>query len=106
MEGVVPGVRVEAPLRSAKRMTQGFVVELSDQQEHPGPLSDLDAVVSSVEVLRPEVWRLAPVVADRAAGSAIDGLRLAMPKHQVRVGKAGLAARATGTAEPAPLLPG
>ena len=103
MEGVVPGVRVEAPLRSAKRMTQGFVVELSDQQEHPGPLSDLDAVVSSVEVLRPEVWRLARAVADRAAGSAIDVLRLAIPKRQVRVEKAWLAARAAGTAEPAPL---
>ena len=55
MEGVVPGVRVMAPLRSANRMTQGFVVELTDEQEHPGPLSDLDSVVSAAEVLRPEV---------------------------------------------------
>ncbi|RQP09970.1 MAG: primosomal protein N' [Microbacteriaceae bacterium] len=103
MEGVVPGVRVSAPLRSANRMTQGFVVELATQQEHPGPLSDLDAVVSSAEVLRPEVWRLARAVADRAAGSAIDVLRLAIPKRQVRVEKAWLAARAAGRSEPAPL---
>src|SRR5690606_2665726 len=48
-------------------------------------------------------WRLARAVADRAAGSAIDVLRLAIPKRQVRVEKAWLAARAAGTAEPAPL---
>lgn len=103
MEGVVPGVRVSVPLRSANRMTQGYVVELARQQEHPGPLSDLDAVVSAAEVLRPEVWRLARAVADRAAGSAIDLLRLAIPKRQVRVEKTWLAARAAGRAEPAPL---
>jgi len=103
MEGVVPGVRISAPLRSANRMTHGFVVELASQQEHPGPLSDLDCVVSPVEVLRPEVWRLARAVADRAAGSAIDVLRLAIPKRQVRVEKSWLAARAAGRTEPAPL---
>ncbi|AYF99097.1 primosomal protein N' family DNA-binding protein [Protaetiibacter intestinalis] len=103
MEGVVPGVRVSVPLRTANRMTQGFVVELATQQEHPGPLSDLEAVVSSAEVLRPEVWRLVRAVADRAAGSAIDVLRLAIPKRQVRVEKAWLAARAAGRAEPPPL---
>ena len=103
MEGVVPGVRVSVPLRSANRMTQGFVVELATQQEHPGPLSDVDAVVSTAEVLRPEVWRLARAVADRAAGSAIDVLRLAIPKRQVRVEKTWLAARAASRTEPAPL---
>ncbi len=103
MEGVVPGVRVSVPLRSANRMTQGFVVELTTQQEHPGPLSDLDAVVSPAEVLRPEVWRLARAVADRAAGSAIDVLRLAIPKRQVRVEKSWLTARTAGGTDPAPL---
>ncbi|QEO10115.1 primosomal protein N' [Protaetiibacter larvae] len=103
MEGVVPGVRVSVPLRSAQRMAQGFVVELAVQQEHPGPLSDVEALVSSAEVLRPEVWRLARAVADRAAGSAIDVLRLAIPKRQVRVEKSWLAARARGAVEPAPL---
>ncbi len=103
LEGVVPGVRVTVPLRSANRMTQGFVVELAAQQEHPGPLSDLDTVVSPARVLRPEVWRLARAVADRAAGSAIDVLRLAIPKRQVRVEKSWLTARETDRAEPEPL---
>lgn len=103
LEGVVPGVRITAPLRSANRMTQGFVVELTDQQEHPGPLSDIDSLVSAAEVLRPEVWRLARAVADRAAGSAVDVLRLAIPKRQVRVEKSWLAAQAAGTSALAPL---
>src|SRR5690606_15682156 len=59
MQGVVPGVRVTVPLRSANRMTQGFVVELATQQEFPGPLSDIEELVSGIEVLRPEIWSLA-----------------------------------------------
>jgi primosomal protein N' (replication factor Y) len=88
---VVPGVRVSVPLRTAGRLTEGFVVELADQQQFPGPLSDIAAVVSPIPVLRPEVWRLARAVADRAAGSASDVLRHAIPPRQVRVEKAWLA---------------
>lgn len=101
LEGVEPGVRVSVPLRTAGRLAQGFVVELAEQQEYPGPLSDLAAVVSPVAVLRPEVWRVARAVADRAAGSAADVLRLAIPARQVRVEKAWLAREAM----PAPALP-
>lgn len=100
MADVVPGVRVTVPLRSASRMAQGFVVDLGEQQDYPGPLSDIEAVVSPIPVLRPEVWRLARAVADRAAGSAIDVLRLAIPPRQVRVEKAWLAAEGV----PAPAI--
>jgi primosomal protein N' (replication factor Y) len=92
MTGVVPGVRVSVPLRSAGRLATGYVVELGSQQDYPGPLSDIEALVSPIPVLRPEVWRLARTVADRAAGSANDILRLAIPTRQVRVEKAWLAA--------------
>jgi primosomal protein N' (replication factor Y) len=91
MPGVVPGVRVSVPLRAASRIAEGFVVELSSQQDFPGPLSDVIALVSPVPVLRPEVWALARAVADRAAGSAGDVLRLAIPPRQARVEKAWLA---------------
>jgi len=91
MAGVVPGVRVSVPLRAASRIAEGFVVELGSQQDYPGPLSDLAALVSPVPVLQPEVWALARAVADRAAGSAGDVLRLAIPPRQVRVEKAWLA---------------
>lgn len=91
MDGVVPGVRVSVPLRTAGRVADGFVVEISSQQDFPGPLSDIVALVSPVPVLRPEVWALARAVADRAAGSASDVLRLAIPTRQVRVEKSWLA---------------
>lgn len=90
LEGVEPGVRVSVPLRSAKRMATAYVVELAGDADFPGPLSEVAAVVSPVRVLRPEVWRLARAVADRAAGAANDVLRLAIPPRQVRVEKAWL----------------
>jgi primosomal protein N' (replication factor Y) len=90
LEGVEQGVRVSVPLRSAKRMTTAYVVELGADADFPGPLSEVAAVVSPVPVLRPEVWRLARAVADRAAGSVNDVLRLAIPPRQVRVEKAWL----------------
>lgn len=102
LEGVVPGVRVTVPLRSASRLAQGFVVELGHQQDYPGPLSDVDAVVSPIPVLRPEVWTLARTVADRAAGSVNDVLRLAVPPRQVRVEKAWLARTAETAADEPP----
>lgn len=91
LEGVAPGVRVSVPLRTAGRITTGFVIEISERLDYPGPLSDLAGLVSPVPVLRPEVWRLARAVADRAAGSAADILRLTIPPRQVRVEKAWLA---------------
>ncbi|MET0806080.1 MAG: primosomal protein N', partial [Lacisediminihabitans sp.] len=83
----VPGVRVRVPLRSAGRIADGFLVEVAEVGDYSGTLSDLDAVVSPVRVLTPEVWALARKVADRAAGSASDVVRLAVPKRQVRVEK-------------------
>jgi primosomal protein N' (replication factor Y) len=91
LEGVEPGVRVSVPLRSAKRLSTAFVIETAADADFPGPLSEVAAVVSPIPVLRPEVWRLARAVADRAAGSANDVLRLAVPPRQVRVEKAWLA---------------
>jgi primosomal protein N' (replication factor Y) len=91
IQGIVPGVRVSVPLRAASRVAEGFVVELSSQQDFPGPLSDIIALISPVPVLQPEVWLLARAVADRAAGSASDVLRLAIPTRQVRVEKSWLA---------------
>ncbi|MET4052197.1 primosomal protein N' (replication factor Y) [Frigoribacterium sp. PvP054] len=93
-EQVAPGIRVRVPLRSAGRIADGFVVEVTSSSEHGGDLSEIDDVVSTVPVLAPEVWRLARAVADRAGGSASDVVRLAVPPRQVRVEKAHLAAAA------------
>lgn len=92
-EACVPGVRVRVPLRSAGRVADGFVVEVAQKGDYEGTLSEVDAVVSTVPILAPEVWSLARRVADRAAGNASDVVRLAVPKRQVRVEKAWMAAQ-------------
>ncbi|BDZ46983.1 primosomal protein N' [Naasia aerilata] len=85
---VVPGVRVRVPLRMAGRIADAYVVETAATSDVPGELSAVEALVSEQRVLTPEVYALARSVADRAAGSASDVLRLAIPKRQVRVEKA------------------
>ena len=91
-ETALPGVRVRVPLRSAGRVADGYVIELVESGGYTGVLSDLESVVSTAAVLRPEVMALARRAADRAAGSATDIVRLAVPGRQVRVEKAWLAA--------------
>ncbi|MFK4838051.1 primosomal protein N', partial [Microbacterium sp. ZW T2_14] len=87
-----PGVRVRVPLRSAGRMVDGLLVELGEPDASDRPLSQLEAVVAPVPVLTPALYALARRAADRAAGSAGDILRLAIPKRMVRAEKAWLAA--------------
>jgi len=87
------GCRVRVPLRSANRIADGFVIEVVSSVDYQGVLSELDSVVSAVSVLTPEVYALARTVADRAAGSASDIVRIAVPKRQVRVEKAWVAHR-------------
>ncbi|MCS5728626.1 primosomal protein N' [Herbiconiux moechotypicola] len=93
-----PGVRVKVPLRSAGRTARGYIVSLAEHTDTSRTLSELDEVVSPLPVLTPEVWALARRLADRAAGSACDIVRLAVPPRFVRVEKAFLAAR--GAASP------
>ncbi|MBN9225482.1 MAG: preprotein translocase subunit SecA [Microbacterium sp. SCN 70-27] len=95
----VAGVRVKVPLRTAGRVVEGYLVEVVDARDAAQttkPLSELDAVVSPVAVLTPQLYALARKCADRAAGSASDILRLAIPKRMVRAEKTWLAARAEG----------
>jgi primosomal protein N' (replication factor Y) len=87
----VPGVRVVVPLRSAGRRARGFIIELAERVEYDGALHELDDIVSEVPVLDPAVWRLVRRAADRAAGTASDLVRLAVPPRMVRVEKAWLA---------------
>ncbi|HEX4059145.1 MAG TPA: primosomal protein N' [Galbitalea sp.] len=85
------GVRVRVPWRSAGRFVDAYVVELADSVEFTGALSTVEALVSPVPVLAPEIAVLARRAADRAAGSAIDIVRVAVPSRQARVEKAWLA---------------
>ncbi|HEY4267049.1 MAG TPA: primosomal protein N' [Galbitalea sp.] len=94
-----PGMRVRVPLRSAGRVADGYVIEIVDHGDYTGVLSDIESIVSVVPVLAPEVATLARKAADRAAGSAIDIVRVAVPGRQARVEKAWLGREA---AEPLP----
>ncbi|HEY2644439.1 MAG TPA: primosomal protein N' [Galbitalea sp.] len=91
---VRPGIRVRVPWRSAGRLIDAYVIEVVGELESDfrGTLSDIEAVVSAAQVLSPSVAALARRVADRAAGSAIDIVRVAVPTRQARVEKAWLAA--------------
>lgn len=96
-----PGVRVKVPLRTAGRVVDGYLVEVVDAAEATPtkrPLSQLDAVVSPVVVMPHALYALARRVADRAAGSASDILRLAVPKRMVRAEKTWLARPADAAA--------
>ena len=104
VDEAVPGVRVTVPLRTAGRLADGYIVEVTSQAEFDGALSELETVVSAARVLTPEVARLARSVADRSAGSASDVLRLAIPPRMVRVEKAWLAATHTPTPEVSSLV--
>ncbi|WP_240665728.1 primosomal protein N' [Agromyces sp. LHK192] len=79
------GMRVRVPLRTGGRIADGWVVELTHRSEYGGRLSEVEDVVGEVPLLTEDVWRLARVAADRAAGNASDILRLAIPSRYVRV---------------------
>jgi primosomal protein N' (replication factor Y) len=91
-DAVVPGIRVRVPLRTAGRVVDAYVVEVDETDDGERPLSAVEAVVSPVVVLPPSLYALARRVADRAAGSASDILRLTVAKRMVRAEKAWLAA--------------
>lgn len=110
-ESAVPGVRVKAPLRTAGRLVDAYIVDVDVEDDDGRALAQLDSVVSDARVLPERLHALVRRVADRAAGSASDVLRLIVPKRQVRVEKAWLAAGAerasepSGDAEPEPFSP-
>ena len=105
---VAPGIRVRVPLRSAGRVADGYVVEVVDHGDYVGVLSEIEAIISAVPVLAPEVAELARRTADRAAGSAIDIVRVAVPGRQARVEKAWLVREVASPLSPvvAPLVAG
>jgi primosomal protein N' (replication factor Y) (superfamily II helicase) len=91
-EDIRVGNRVRVPWRSAGRFVDAYVIDLVDSVEFTGVLSAIESIVSRVPVLSPEVALLARKAADRAAGSAIDIVRVAVPGRQARVEKSWLAA--------------
>lgn len=84
-ESAVPGVRVRVPLRGRARLVDAYIVEVGEAVDPDRPLSEVDAVLSGARVLPDDLYRLARRVADRAAGSASDLLRLVIPRRQAKI---------------------
>lgn len=82
------GQRVRVPLRAGARQSFGYIISLSESSSFSGKVSSITDLVSEVPVLTPKIALLARTLADRAAGSASDILRLAIPPRQVRAEKA------------------
>ena len=66
---VAQGVRVRVPLRSAKRLAEGYVVEIATASDHSGTLAEIAEFVTPVPVLPARLWELASTVAGRSAGN-------------------------------------
>ncbi|MAT60474.1 MAG: primosome assembly protein PriA [Micrococcales bacterium] len=73
----LPGVRVRVTVAGQRH--SGFIVAVEQDSDYDGPLRPLDAVVSSVPVLTPEVLQLCQAVASHYAGGLSDVVRLAVP---------------------------
>lgn len=87
------GSRVQVPLRGGGGGKYGWIVGFSEASSFPGKLSLINSVVGDVPVLDPAVWQLANTLADRAAGSVCDILRVAVPGRHARAEKTFLAKR-------------
>ncbi|MEY4102695.1 MAG: hypothetical protein RIR88_829, partial [Actinomycetota bacterium] len=68
-----------------------YVIEVDVDSAFAGQLQSIDKVISGLPILNPESIRLARLIADRQAGSAIDVLRLLVPPRYVRAEKSFLA---------------
>lgn len=82
-ESAKVGVRVR--IRFAGRLVDGYILERTATSEHTGKLGYLDRVVSSEQVLTPEISDLVTAVAHRYAGTRADVLRLAVPPRHAKV---------------------
>ncbi|TDC59299.1 primosome assembly protein PriA, partial [Streptomyces hainanensis] len=88
----LPGVRVRVRFgagqrdgrREGGRLINGFVVERRADSDFPGVLAPLAQVLSTEQVLTPELLRLCRAVADRYAGALADVVQLAVPPRMAK----------------------
>lgn len=84
---VAVGQRVKVPLRGRNRVTNAYIVGLSEKSEFPGKLNDLIEIVTPIPLVPAQSFELARAVADRQAGSVSDVIRLMVPQRYVRAEK-------------------
>lgn len=91
---ILAGQRVKVPLRSGGRAVDAWVIELRDSSDSKRELAQILEPLGPLSVLTDASYLLARKLADRAAGSASDILRLIVPKRMVRAEKSFIASRA------------
>lgn len=84
---VAKGIRVRVPFGRGGSLHDGFIVEVSDKSDFDGKLSCIADIVSTAQVLAPQIYKVARAVADRQAATLSDVLRLAVPDRSVAVEK-------------------
>lgn len=83
----LPGVRVRVPFGRSKNPIDGYIVEIAQESDFDGKLSEIAEVISSARILDTDVYELCRAVADRQASSLADVLRHAIPDRSVAVEK-------------------
>lgn len=81
-----PGVRVR--IRFSGRLVDGILMELAEESEHPGRLSELKAVLSPHIVYPPQLARLVESLVELYGGVRSDIIRSAVPARHARAEKA------------------
>jgi primosomal protein N' (replication factor Y) len=78
------GSRVKVVFGRSKKPLDGFIVNISDDSEFKGELSEVLSVVGEAPALQPDVFSLCSQLADRSASSLGELLKIAVPSHMPR----------------------
>lgn len=78
------GSRVKVFFGKSKKTLDGFVVDIANQSEFEGKLSEIQSVVGDQPALQPEVFTLCSQLADRSASYLGELLKIAVPAHMPR----------------------
>ena len=81
------GTLVEVPFGSGKKPKTGIVVDLKNESEHSGSLTEISKVLSPFAQTTAEILDLCNMVAMRQAAAVGELLAVALPKRSVRIEK-------------------
>ena len=84
LTNVKVGCRVKVFLGRSKKLLDAFVVELSQESEFTGRLSEIQSVITYEPVLRSEIFNLCSQLAERSASPLGELIKLAVPAHMPR----------------------
>ena len=79
------GSKVKAAFGRIRKPLEAFVVEISKTSEFKGNLSEVVEVIGDTPLLRPNIFDLCRMLADRAACNLGELLSIAVPAHMPRV---------------------